>query len=183
MGEHEQIAGAACRHAGDRVRASRDRVRSSRLIAVTCSLCMLAGAALLGPTAVGARPVAIAARTISLSESAHLHLTSKHAFTLNEEGAVTGTIRGTIFIHLHIANNQGGVTAEVNIYPHGGSLSGSGSASYRVEGAEAAFSGRLSITRGTGSYAGARASSLRFTGSIERRNDAAVVQLSGSLTE
>jgi len=175
MGKIEQIAGTACCPTGG-------RVRPSRLIAVASSLCVLSGA-LLSAATVGARPVALAARTISLSESAHLHLTSKHAFTLNEEGAVTGTIKGTIFIHLHIANNQGGVTAEVNIYPHGGSLSGSGSASYRVEGAEAAFSGRLSITRGTGSYAGARAPSLRFTGSIERRNDAAVVQLSGSLTE
>jgi hypothetical protein len=157
-------------------------VRASRAIAATWSVCVLAGAALLSPSSVGARPVALAARTISLSETAHLHLTSKHLFTLNEEGTVSGTIKGTIFIHLHVADSQGEVTAEVNIYPHGGSLSGSGSSSYRVEGAEAEFSGKLSITRGTGGYAGAHASSLRFTGSIQRRSDAVTVQLSGPLT-
>ncbi len=129
-----------------------------------------------------ATPSAAQARVMSVSESAHLHLTSKHGFTLNEEGATGGTIKGTIYIHLHIANNQGGVTAEVNIYPHGGSLAGEGSASYRVEGAQATFSGRLSITRGTGSYAHAHGSNLRFTGTIERRNDAVAVQLSGQLS-
>jgi hypothetical protein len=132
--------------------------------------------------ATDAKPGARSARTISLSETARLHLTSKHTITLNEEGEASGTIRGTIYIHLRLANNQGGVSAEVNIYPHGGSLSGYGSATYRVEGAEAVFSGRLAITRGTGSYEHASASGLRFTGSIQRRSDAVAVQLSGPLS-
>jgi hypothetical protein len=134
------------------------------------------------PAAAGVAAVAHSARTISLSETAHLRLTSKHVFTLNEQGSASGTITGAIYIHLHIANSSGEVTAEVNIYPHGGSLSGSGSASYEVEGADAAFSGKLSITRGTGSYAGARASDLRFTGDIQRRTDAVSVHLSGPLS-
>lgn len=139
-------------------------------------------ASALTATAGAAAPVARLARTLSLSESAHLSLTSRHEFTLNEQGSTTGTIEGTMYIHLHIANNRGGVTAEVNIYPRGGSLSGSGSASYTVEGAEAVFSGRLSIVRGTGSYAGAHATGLKFSGSIGRRDDAVSVRLSGPLT-
>lgn len=154
----------------------------ARVIAATWAVCALAGVELLGPAAGHAAPVALAARTIALNEAAHLRLTSKHAFTLNEEGAASGTIKGTIYIHLHIANNHGGVTAEVSIYPHGGSLSGYGSASYQVQGAEAVFSGKLSITRGSGSYANAHASGLRFTGSIRRRTDAVAVQLSGPLS-
>ncbi len=130
---------------------------------------------------VAASPLARSARVISLNETGHLHLTSKHVFTLNEEGPATGTIKGTIYIHLHLAN-QGRVTAEVNIYPQGGSLSGHGSASYQVEGADAVFSGLLTITGGSGSYAHASASALRFSGSIERRNDAVSVQLSGQLS-
>lgn len=121
------------------------------------------------------------ARTLSLRENANLRLTSKRGFTLNEQGATGGTIRGTIYIHLHLVSNSR-VTAEVNIYPSGGSLSGSGSASYQVRGGFALFSGTLAITRGTGSYARARASRLRFTGSIQRRNDAVAVQLSGPLS-
>jgi hypothetical protein len=134
-------------------------------------------------TALATPRVARLARTISLNETAHLHPTGKPTITLiNEEGQASGTIRGTIFIHLHLTNNHGGVSAEVNIYPHGGSLSGYGSASYRVEGADAVFSGKLAITRGTGSYAHASAPALRFTGSIQRRTDAVSVQLSGPLS-
>jgi hypothetical protein len=155
-------------------RAIRSRVLATGALAVI---------GLLGlPAAAGVAAIARSARTISLSETAHLRLTSKHVFTLNEQGSASGTIAGAIYIHLHIANNRGGVTAEVNIYPRDGSLSGSGSASYEVEGADAAFSGELSITRGTGNYAGARASDLRFTGDIERRTDAVSVQLSGPLS-
>lgn len=131
-------------------------------------------------------PVARLARTISLNETAHLHPTGRPTIThINEEGQASGTIRGTIYIHLRLSSNHGGVSAEVNIYPHGGSLSGYGSASYRVESTNAAyavFSGKLAITRGTGSYAHASASGLRFTGSIQRRTDAVAVQLSGPLS-
>jgi hypothetical protein len=149
----------------------------------TVSAVLLSCAALVVAATAYAAPTAVIARTISLNESAHLHSTGKpQEFYLNEEGSATGTIKGTIYIHLHIANNHGGVTAEVNIYPHGGSLSGHGSANYQVEGADAAFSGKLTITRGTGSYSGAHASNLRFTGTITRRTDAVAVQLSGSLS-
>ncbi len=144
--------------------------------------CVLAGVCTSAAgAAAGVAPVAFAARTISLSESGHLHLTSKQGFTLNEQGTTSGMIDGTISIHLHLVSASR-VTAEVNIYPHGGSLSGSGAASYQVVGAYASFSGSLSIARGTGSYAHAHASGLRFTGTIERRGDAVAVRLSGPLS-
>jgi hypothetical protein len=142
---------------------------------------MIAGSIAAQPLAAAA-PIALPARTISLSETARLHPTSRPTLTINEEGTASGTIKGTIYIHLHLANNHDGVTAEVNIYPHGGSLSGHGSASYQVEGAEAVFSGKLSIAQGTGSFAHARASSLRFTGSIQRRSYDVTVRLSGPLS-
>jgi hypothetical protein len=132
-------------------------------------------------TASAATPSASAARTVSLNESGRLHLTSKKGFTLNEQGSASGTITGTIYIHLHLSSTSK-VTAEVSIYPSGGSLSGNGSASYRVEGGYAVFTGTLAITRGSGKYAHARASALRFTGQIQRRNDAVSVQLSGPLS-
>jgi len=143
---------------------------------------LLVSALVLGSVSALGSP-ARSARTESITESAHLRLTSKQGFTLNEQGAATGTIAGVIYIHLHIANNHGDVSAEVNIYPHGGgSLSGQGTASYSVDGPVASFSGKLSITRGSGKYAGAHASGLHFDGSIERRDDAVTVRLSGSLS-
>lgn len=156
---------------------------SRRVGGATLACCLASVAAALGSGIAQARQpvVGLDAGTVSLSESGHLHLTSKHGFTLNEQGSAAGTIGGTIYIHLRLVSSSR-VTSEVNIYPHGGSLSGYGSASYHVVGSYASFSGSLKIARGTGSYDGARASALRFTGTIQRRNDAVTVQLSGPLT-
>jgi hypothetical protein len=128
-----------------------------------------------------AGPVAVASRTVSLNESGNLHLTSHKGFTLNEQGSASGTVRGTIYIHLNVSSTNR-VTAEVNIYPHNGSLTGYGKAAYSVVGSYASFSGSLSIARGTGSYSHAHASGLRFTGTIQRKTDAVTVRLSGPLS-
>jgi hypothetical protein len=121
-----------------------------------------------------------AAGTLSLSETGHLHLTSHHSFTLNEQGSTSGTIPGTIFIHLNVVSTNH-VTAEVSIYPSGGSLTGEASASYRPSGAVATFSGTMTVERGTGRYKGAHGSGLSFSGSIQRSNDAVTVHVSGRM--
>jgi hypothetical protein len=121
-----------------------------------------------------------AAGTLSLNETGRLHLTSHHSFTLNEQGSASGTISGTIYIHLNVVSVNK-VTAEVSIYPHGGSLTGSASASYHPSGAVASFSGTMAIDRGTGSYAHAHGSGLAFSGTIQRSNDAVTVHVSGRI--
>ncbi len=143
-------------------------------------LALLPVLVLAAPAPSSAAAGARAARTVTLSETGRLHLTSSHQLHLNEVGSASGTIRGQIYIHLNVSS-QHSVSAEVNIYPGGGSLSGDGSASYHVVGGYADFSGSLSITRGTGTYAHANARDLRFTGSIQRSNDAVQVKLSGTL--
>lgn len=122
-----------------------------------------------------------AARTFSLSESSHLHLTSHHGFTLNEQGYASGTISGTIYIHLHIVSTNH-VTAEVNIYPSGGSLTGYANASYHPSGGVATFNGTMYIARGTGRYSHAHGSGLSFTGTVQRSNDAVTVHVSGRMS-
>jgi hypothetical protein len=143
------------------------------LAAAVCALALGVG----GASGATAR----AARTISLSESGHLHLTSHHGFHLNEQGSASGTIRGSIYIHLNVSSTNR-VTAEVNIYPSNGSLTGNGTAAYHSNGGVATFSGTLSISRGTGAYSRAHASHLRFSGTIQRSNDATTVHLSGPLS-
>ena len=62
------------------------------------ALAALTAAALLAAVSAGAAPsraaTAHAAGTLSLSETGHLHLTSHHSFTLNEQGTTSGTISG-----------------------------------------------------------------------------------------
>jgi hypothetical protein len=121
------------------------------------------------------------ARTFSLSETGHLRLTSHHGFTLNEKGSASGTIAGTIYLHLNVVSTNK-VTAEVNIYPSGGSLTGSASASYHPAGAVATFNGTMAIVRGTGRYSHARGSGLSFTGTVTRSNDAVTVHVNGQMS-
>ncbi len=138
---------------------------------------------ILATVALAGGPPALAARTILLNETGRLHLTSKHNFTLNEEGSATGTAAGRIYVHL-TAVSSSRVVAEVNIYPHGGSLSGKGTASYRRSGTTATFAGTLSIGRGTGTYARAHGSSLSLSGTIaEAHNDAITVHVSGRVSD
>jgi hypothetical protein len=165
------------------------------LVAITCSL----GALLtFAPLTAGARAeragtaargddrpstaTAWTARTISLNERGNLHLTSKHGFTLNEQGPASGTVAGTIYVRLQIVSTSR-VTAAVSISPRGGSISGGATASYHRGSATASFSGTLSITRGTGSYSDARGSGLSFSGTIQRSNDAIAVRVSGRVSE
>ncbi len=127
-------------------------------------------------------PRAHAARTVSLQETGHLHLTSKHNFTLNEAGTASGTAPGAIYVHLTAVSSTR-VTAAVAIYARGGSITGYGSGSYRRSGASASFSGSLSIARGTGGYAHIRGSGLSFSGTIqESARDAITVRVSGTVS-
>jgi hypothetical protein len=126
--------------------------------------------------------IAHATRTFSLDENGDLHLTSKQGFTLNENGPASGTVSGTIYVHMKIVSSTH-VTAEISIYPHGGSITCQGSAGYKRRGSFASFSGSLSIERGTGSYAHARGSGLSFSGTIQRSNDAVTVHVSGTASD
>ena len=156
---------------------------STALIAAVMSLCM---AISLGPLGSGvsqaAVPSALAAKTFTLNENGDLRLTSKQGFTLNERGPASGTVSGTIYVHLRIVSTTR-VTAEVSIYPHRGSITGSGVASYHRAGATASFSGSLTIDRGTGSYNHARGSGLSFSGTIQRSNDAVNVHVGGRVSD
>jgi hypothetical protein len=167
----------------------RSRPRSQRMLAAALGASSLLALAGLVPATVLVTPSAAAsaerqahaARTLTLNETGRLHLTSHHGFTLNEQGSASGTISGTIYIHLNVVSTNH-VTAEVNIYPHGASLTGHASASYRPSGAVATFAGTMSIVRGSGRYGHARGSGLGFTGTIERSNDAVTVHVSGRLS-
>jgi hypothetical protein len=155
-------------------------LRRAPLAFAAAGLAVLLTLACAGPPASRAA-TARSSSTISLSETGHLHLTSHHGFTLNEQGSASGTISGTIYIHLNVVSTNR-VTAEVSIYPHGGSLTGSASASYHPSGGVATFSGTMSVVRGTGRYSHAHGSGLSFTGTVQRSNDSVTVHMSGRMS-
>jgi hypothetical protein len=171
---------------GDRTdtqsRVAPGRIRCGRgtwlLTGIAVAVALIAGA-LHGPAARAA--TAHGAGAISLNETARLHLTSHHGFTLNEQGSTSGTISGTIYIHLNVVSVNH-VTAEVSIYPSGSSLTGSATASYHPAGSVASFSGTMTVERGTGRYRGAHGSGLSFTGTVQRSDDAVTVHVSGRMS-
>jgi len=123
------------------------------------------------------------ARTYVLSETGQLHRTGGRQTInqINEQGSASGTITGTIYIHLH-ETSPNSVTAEVNIYPAGGSITGTAGAGFRNNGSYATFNGTMTIVRGTGRYAHAHGSGLSFTGTIQRGNDATTVRVKGRMS-
>jgi hypothetical protein len=138
-----------------------------------------------GDAAASGAATARAASTLSLNDTGHLHRTSGHGITinqqLNEQGSASGTIAGTIYIHLRVVSTNR-VTAEVSIYPSGGSITGNASASFRSAGATASFNGTLNVERGTGHYNNAHGSGLSFSGTIQRVNDAITVHVTGRMS-
>jgi hypothetical protein len=157
---------------------------ASILTATTVSFVSLGAMVVAGSVSAdgASTPYAHTTRTISLNETGRLHLVNKQGFTLNELGTASGTIKGTITVHLKIVSTSR-VSAEVTISPKGGSISGSGNASYHKGENSASFSGGLSVNHRSGSYAHAQGSGLKFSGTIARSNDAITVHVTGRLSD
>ena len=102
-------------------------------------------------------------------------------FELKEGGTAKGSLGGKLYLQLDVTSTRS-VTAEVQVYPKGGSVSGDAKASYHVAGATASFSGTMTINKGSGTYSKAKASALSFSGTIQRSNDAVTVHVSGPMS-
>jgi hypothetical protein len=164
--------------------SSRQRTPARRRISSSAlALGALATTAVaFGPGAAGAAaPRATAARSLNLSDSASLHLENKHGLVLKEGGNAKGSLSGPLYLQLDVTSTRS-VTAQVQVYPKGGSISGNAKASYHVSGSTATFSGTLAITKGSGTYSKAKASALSFSGTIKRSNDAVTVHVSGKMS-
>jgi hypothetical protein len=170
-------------------RSTGRRVLTAAAISLSASLALapLAAGERAAPRSAGGdeRPPSAQAQvagTTALNESGRLHLTSKHGFTLNEQGPASGTVGGTLYVRLQIVSTSH-VTAEVSFSPRGGSISGKATASYHRGSTMASFAGSLSISQGTGSYRNARGSGLSFSGTIQKSNDAIAVRVSGRVSD
>jgi hypothetical protein len=121
-------------------------------------------------------PAIATARTVQLSERAQLHRLSHDGSVHRFGGTATGTVPGNVAATLRIRLTSIGGT--VVFYARGGSIS------VAVNGAPKSLSrvgGTMTVTGGTGRYAGARGTAT-FSGTLDRRTWRATVKADGRLT-
>lgn len=158
------------------------KVFAHRSLAAGGALAVAAGTLALALGAAGASgSTARTARALTLNDTGHLHKTSSKGFNLYESGQASGSLGGSVSLHLDVVSTNR-VTAEITLHAHGGSMTGRASGSYRNNGATASFSGTLSITHGTGKYSHAHGSGIGFNGTIQRTSSAVTVKVNGHLS-
>jgi hypothetical protein len=148
-----------------------------RLLLEGAALAVLA-VAVLWIQCAGVLAAARIARTERLSMTAHLrYLTAKGAYLL-EEGSASGPLAGTVKARVRFTAD---ISGSFEFYPHGGSISGYGSARLHESGTYVSFGGTVRITGGTGRYAHARGGGGLY-GVYNRRTLALTIQTTGSLS-
>jgi hypothetical protein len=120
-------------------------------------------------------------RALSINDKARMHLTGGSGNTLIEEGKATGTLPGKAKVSLTIINTTTAKSSFV-VHPNGGSIPGLGIVRLHPgkSGAYESFSGTITVSHGTGSYAHTSGSGKLY-GVLDRSNDNAEVQVIGTL--
>jgi hypothetical protein len=121
---------------------------------------------------------AYAAHVLNATDTAHLRYLSSSGSLLFDEGKATGTLPGSMRVHLNLGTTFSGT---FTIYASGGSIHGHGSATPHGSGTYESFSGTLTVTGGTGRYAHAHGRGGLY-GTFDRDNYALVIKTTGSLT-
>jgi hypothetical protein len=150
-------------------------------VAATILVLTLGWAGLTGIKAprAGAAPTAKAAHTVSVNDEAHLHVVKASGSVYTEEGTTTGTIPGTLTVHINIGAN---ITSTFTIYAHsGGSISGHGKATLHSTSIYSSFGGTLTVTGGSGRYQHAHGNGGLY-GTLDRRTNAVTIQTTSKLS-
>jgi hypothetical protein len=134
--------------------------------------------ALLPVAASGGVQLARAARTLTATDTAHLHMVPSSGEEILEVGNATGTLPGKIKAYINVGPT---VTAHFTITTSAGSISGVGSGKLKGRPAEPSFAGRMSVSRGTGRYAHAHGEGS-FYGTLNRATYALNVGTTGKLS-
>jgi hypothetical protein len=121
---------------------------------------------------------AAAARTLNVTDEAHLRYHESSGSALIEEGTATGGLPGAMKVHFTVVRT---VSATFRISTHGGSLIGRGSGTLHSSGTYASFGGSMSITSGTGRYLHAHGHG-GFYGVLNRRTYTLMVQTTGNVS-
>jgi hypothetical protein len=151
---------------------NRTRSTPASLIAALATLIAAATVLVSSAESSAAGPRAHAARTLSGTATAHLHLVEPDGSKLIEEGAVTGALVGSAWAELH----TGAVfKARFTIQTDAGAISGRGQATPHGSGRYQSFSGWFLATSGSGRYAHIRGRAGLY-GVFDLRSDSVVIQ-------
>jgi hypothetical protein len=131
-----------------------------------------------GAHAAGPAGRARAAHVLNATDTVHLHYISSSGSLLFDEGKATGTLPGSMRVHLDLGTT---FTGTFTIYASGGSIEGRGSAAPHGSGTYESFAGTLTVTGGTGRYAHAHGHGGLY-GTFDRDNYALVIKTTGSLS-
>jgi len=139
-------------------------------------LLALAGALIL-PAAALSTPTARDARSLSVTDTAHLKLVHHSGEYITEEGQATGTLPGRVKLQLEVGAT---VVAHFTIQAAGGSISGVGSGRPKGRSEEPSFAGTMKVAHGSGRYSDAHGTG-GFFGTLNRSSYKMVVQTTGTL--
>jgi hypothetical protein len=164
------------------LRTTRTSRRDGVSVAMRLLLVLAIGGVVCVPVVYAARRAPIrahSARTLNVTDEAHLHLTTTAGELLEEEGPATGGLPGKIRARFNVGAT---VSGSFVFYPRGGgSITGRGSAHLHSTGTYSSFGGTMSVSHGTGRYAHVHGHG-GFYGTINRHTNALVVQTTGQLS-
>ncbi len=134
---------------------------------------------MLAAAATAQAPAAAGPSLTSVNEYGSLRMQSSTGGTITEKGTGWGTFNCSVAIVLTLSGTL--VTARYTAYLQGGSITGTASAHvHSATTKAAAFSGTITLSRGTGSRSGA-SGTADFRGAINRTSYAMTTHITGRL--
>jgi hypothetical protein len=118
-----------------------------------------------------------AARSLRASDEAHLRYVSASGSTLYETGRASGTLPGSMRVHMNIGPTFSG---SFTIYTSGGTIAGHGTATPHGVGVYESFAGSVTLTGGSGRFRHA-SGSAKLYGTFNRNTYALLIQTQGTL--
>ena len=119
-------------------------------------------------------------KSLTLKDSAALHMTRKNGNVIYEKGTATGTLPGTVTARFVTGVTK--VTGTVTLKPYGGGSLTVSCVGYPQSAATITrFTGSLAVRKGTGKYKNALGSGT-FSGTANRRTWAVTVHVNARIT-
>ncbi|HEU0250008.1 MAG TPA: DUF2600 family protein [Solirubrobacteraceae bacterium] len=129
------------------------------------------------PTGIRDSDRAHSARSLRASDEAHLRYVSASGSTLYETGRASGTLPGSMRVHMTIGPTFSGT---FTIYASGGTIAGHGTAIPHGVGVYESFAGSVTLTGGSGRFRHA-SGSAKLYGTFNRNTYALLIQTEGTL--